>query len=157
MFGDRNQARTAACTLKRLEQTTSVVAYTAEFHRLATKTTWNESACINQFLEGLRDNVKRNMVGLTEPTTLTGWINLAIKVDERIHECLIDSKGKHNNNNNFNRNTYRRNTNNWIMNPTISEHSHSSPAQSTPRPSSITTTNYTSPKGPLTQEEKNCH
>ena len=97
------------------------------------------------------------MVGLMEPTTLTGWINLAIKVDKHIHECLIDSKGKHNNNNNFNQNTYRWNTNNWITNPTISEHSHSSPTQSTPRPSSIATTNYTSPKGPLMQEEKNCH
>ena len=120
MFGDRNQTRTAARALRRLEQTTSVVAYTTEFHRLCTKTTWNESACIDQYLEGLRDNVKRNMVGLSEPTTLTGWINLAITVDDHIQECIINNRSKYNNNIN-NRNTYRRNQGNWAMNPSISE------------------------------------
>jgi hypothetical protein len=129
MFRDRNQAHTAAHTLRCLEQTTSVITYTTEFHHLTTKTTWNESTCIDQYLEGLHDNVKRNMVGLSEPTTLTGWINLAITVDEHIQECIIDNRSKYNNNIN-NRNTYRHNQGNWAMNPSVSEQSQSSSMQS---------------------------
>ncbi|KAM0712543.1 hypothetical protein Q7P37_011640 [Cladosporium fusiforme] len=80
--------------VQRIYQKGSAARYRAEFQILAAKTSWNDEALAAQFYRGLKDVVKDEIARGERPTTTEDMYTLAIKIDERLYERLLEKKGK---------------------------------------------------------------
>ncbi|KAM0721484.1 hypothetical protein Q7P37_002408 [Cladosporium fusiforme] len=80
--------------VQRIYQKGSAAQYRAEFQILAAKTSWNDEALAAQFYRGLKDVVKDEIARGERPTTTEDMYTLAIKIDERLYERLLEKKGK---------------------------------------------------------------
>lgn len=91
-YGDPNLEATSERAIKALEQTTSVAHYKAEFQRLRQYIKWNESALIDRFYSGLKGTVKDEITRVGRPIVLTELQNLAIRIDARMYERLLEKR-----------------------------------------------------------------
>lgn len=91
-FGDPDEAATAQRQLCLLRQTHSASVYAADFRRLSLLTEWNDAALCYQFYQGLKGDVKDELAKVDRPKTLTGLVDLAVKIDNRIHERLLEKR-----------------------------------------------------------------
>lgn len=64
----------------------SLTDYAIEFRTLAASSQWNERAQFDAFLNGLSDELKDELASRELPTTLNGLIDLANRVDTRLHQ-----------------------------------------------------------------------
>lgn len=80
--------------VQRIYQKGSAARYKAEFQILAAKTSWNDEALAAQFYRGLKDVVKDEIARGDRPSTTDAMYALAIKIDERLYERLLEKKGK---------------------------------------------------------------
>jgi hypothetical protein len=72
MFGDSDKARTSANKLRRLQQgTRSAIVYTSELKQLACDVNWGETALIDQFRCGFRDDVQDLLLTLAHPSSFS--------------------------------------------------------------------------------------
>jgi len=85
-FGDVDATRTAERKLRHLRQTTSAVAYASEFQQITSHLDWDEEAYVAIFEDGLREEVKDELVRVDRPTDLSRMIELAVKIDNRLYE-----------------------------------------------------------------------
>ncbi|KAK5669111.1 Retrotransposon-derived protein peg10 [Batrachochytrium dendrobatidis] len=87
-FDDPDRERTAEARLKNFEQgQRSCADYATEFLRLSADTDWNDGAKIFIFKSGLSSDIKTRLSYISAcPRDLRGFIDLCIRVDERITE-----------------------------------------------------------------------
>ncbi|KAG8731454.1 hypothetical protein FRC10_001724 [Ceratobasidium sp. 414] len=89
-FSDPAKKEKAVRELSKLTQTTSAQNYTVAFRMLAQEVDWNEQALKDQYMEGLKPQVKTELMrlqifGEPENVTLEQWITLACKADNMIY------------------------------------------------------------------------
>ena len=87
-FGDSDSARTAINKIRRLRQgDRPASAYAADFRLLACDIPWDEEALMDQFRQGLRNDVKDLLLTFHEdPKSLTEAISRAVRCDNRLFE-----------------------------------------------------------------------
>lgn len=92
VFGDPDRRLRAAHDLRALKQKTSASAYAAEFMSLALITKWDEQAQIDQFYDGLKDNVKLVIAQGVFPADLNSMVSEAVRIDGRLFEAQTRAK-----------------------------------------------------------------
>jgi hypothetical protein len=85
VFGDVDAVKTAERKIRELRQTGSAISYATEFQRHATITGWDTRALISQYEQGLKGHVLDEMARMDTPSTITGMIELSVKIDNRLH------------------------------------------------------------------------
>ncbi|KAF4470627.1 gag poly, partial [Fusarium albosuccineum] len=85
-FGAPNEERQAATRLYELTQTRSCAAYSAMFRQIASRLEWDDDALMDTYYRGLKEEVKDELYKADRPETLTEYIAMAIKIDERQYE-----------------------------------------------------------------------
>src|SRR5271169_435652 len=90
LYGDPNLEITSEHSLRNLSQTQDVPGYIAQFERYAQYVKWNDSAKTDQFYEGLRSNVKDELVHQERPKNLADMKAAATRVDTRIRQRMIE-------------------------------------------------------------------
>jgi Retrotransposon gag protein len=90
VFGDPELRISAARSLDRLRQTGSAIAYAAEFRRHATILNWEDEPLAHRFYQGLKDSVKDEIVRFGRPKELDTLVQLAINIDSRIYERVME-------------------------------------------------------------------
>lgn len=86
IFGDPDEIATAERLLRQLRQRGPASAYFADFRRLSAVLDWNDPALVSQAYTGLKSKLKDELARVGRPTTLTGLIDTATRLDNRIHE-----------------------------------------------------------------------
>jgi Ty3 transposon capsid-like protein len=89
-FGDPDQVGSAERQLFALRQVASVASYAADFRRISSTTTWNDSALNAQFYRGLKDSVKDELAKMDKPETLDAMIEISVRLDNRLHERRME-------------------------------------------------------------------
>jgi len=95
MYGDSDERRTAERKMEGLRQTSSVAAYATLFQQYRPQLGWNDEALLSQFRQGLKPEIK-DMLFLKPdvPTRLMEYIDLCIKLDQRVMERRWEKGGK---------------------------------------------------------------
>ena len=70
----------------------SVADYSIEFRTLSTECRWNEEAQWDIFLHGLADRIQREIYTLDLPGRLDDLIELALRVDARLHRLELHTR-----------------------------------------------------------------
>jgi hypothetical protein len=84
-FGDIDAKRTAERKLRRLRQNTPDVGrYAAEFQQVISHLDWDEDAYIAIFEDGLRDDVKDELVRIDRPESIAGMFSTAVRIGNRL-------------------------------------------------------------------------
>jgi hypothetical protein len=93
-FADPDMECAAEAKIRTLRQgRTAAITYASKFKQTAADLTWNDTALISQFKSGLSESVKDMMVYQDPlPTTLENFINLAIRLDNRVFERDRDKR-----------------------------------------------------------------
>lgn len=87
VFDDPNRCATAEAKLHNLRQgRRSVAEYTTEFRRWIADTTWNPAAQRSQFRQGLSEQIKDELARGDTPDDLENFIQLCIRIDQRLSE-----------------------------------------------------------------------
>lgn len=89
-LGDPDRLRTTTRKLRHLTQLSSAAAYATEFYQLASFLNWNDDALYAQFYEGLKSEVKDALAVAPRPITCQELSNLAINLDNRLHERKME-------------------------------------------------------------------
>ncbi|KAM5354848.1 hypothetical protein ACJ41O_001494 [Fusarium nematophilum] len=85
-FGLVNEERQAATKIHELRQTRSAAVYAATFRLISSKLEWEDEPLMEIFYQGLKDEVKDELYKADRPDTLTEYIAMAVKIDERQYE-----------------------------------------------------------------------
>jgi hypothetical protein len=86
-YAEHDSATIAANRLTKLRQDNSSASqYASSFRHFSADLKWNEEALIHHFKMGLNDNILDLLLNYDTPNTLTGMINLAIRLDNRLYE-----------------------------------------------------------------------
>lgn len=86
LFQDPDQKRQAERDLATLRQTKSATHYAAEFRRIGAQLDLTEESRIFMFYQGLKDEVKDELVKIDRPEDFLQYAELAIKIDNRLWE-----------------------------------------------------------------------
>ena len=94
-FGDPSAEIEADRRIRRLTQKASAADYATEFRTLALELKWDESALISQFQQGLKDEVRREIIKLSilqteqdrKDLTLEGYITMCIHLDSTLYQA----------------------------------------------------------------------
>lgn len=93
-FGDVDAYATAERELKRLRQTTSATAYSAEFTRITARLDFNDAAMASEYYYGLKDDVKDAITLQGRPKALRDLIKLSIELDNRQFDRQQDKRSQ---------------------------------------------------------------
>jgi hypothetical protein len=91
-FGDIDAIRSAERRLRRLKQTGSASVYAAEFQQIISHLDWDEDAYIAIFEDGLKDDVKDELVRIERPKTISDMVATAVRIDNRLYERYLQRK-----------------------------------------------------------------
>ncbi|KAK6224224.1 reverse transcriptase domain protein [Colletotrichum tabaci] len=86
LFQDPDEKRQAERDLANLRQNKSASHYAAEFRRLAARLDITNESRIFMFYQGLKEEVKDEIVKLDAPTDFLQYVALAIRIDTRLYE-----------------------------------------------------------------------
>ena len=93
MYGEHDATRVATNKIRILQQgNRSVTSYASQFRQLAIDIKWDDAALISQFLYGLQYEVKKMMLNLPDPQTLSQAIDFAVKCDNRLFEFRSENR-----------------------------------------------------------------
>jgi hypothetical protein len=84
-FGTVNEQRQAIERLKTLKQRGSAADYAATFRQIAASLDWDDNPLMSIFYEGLKEEVKDKLYRDEEPDTLTKYIAMAVRINNRQH------------------------------------------------------------------------
>lgn len=91
--GDPDRSRNTTRQLQSLVQTGSTADYSSRFYQLSAYLSWNDDALRDQFYTGLKKDVKDALAFVDrDPATLKQLSDLAIRLDNRIHERRIEDR-----------------------------------------------------------------
>ena len=85
-FGMVNEERQAAAQIHQVKQIKSAAAYAIAFRRIAAKLEWDDDVLMEIFYQGLKAEVKDELYKADRPDTLTEYITMTVKIDEREYE-----------------------------------------------------------------------
>ena len=92
-FGDPDRVSTAEKAILSLQQKNQpAFQYAAEFRRIMVDTKWNEDALASMFYRGLREDVKDELCKVDKPDSLAKYMELAIRIDNRLFERRHEKK-----------------------------------------------------------------
>ncbi|KAJ5239577.1 hypothetical protein N7468_004196 [Penicillium chermesinum] len=91
-FGDVDATRTAERRLRRLRQTGSASVYTAEFQQIISHLDWDEDAYIAIYEDGLKEDVKDEIMRIDRPDRLSKLMEVAVKFDNRLYERSLQRR-----------------------------------------------------------------
>ena len=84
-FGDIDAERMAERKLLKLQQTKSVAAYVSTFEQVANKVQdWGERGLMTRFYEGLKSDIRYEMIRMEKPTTLSAMIEQAVQINNEL-------------------------------------------------------------------------
>lgn len=90
-LGDPDRKRSLTRKIQRLTQTGSAATYSTEFFQVASMLDWNDESLKAQFYTGLKADVKDALALLPQdPANLQDMSNMAIRLDNRIHERRME-------------------------------------------------------------------
>jgi len=89
-FGDPHELSNAALQIINLRQTSSVATYSTEFSRLASLLAWPDPPLIPIYYQGLKDEVKDELVRVDRPEILQDFITLTLRIDQRLQERRLE-------------------------------------------------------------------
>ncbi|KAH0420200.1 hypothetical protein CcaCcLH18_14136 [Colletotrichum camelliae] len=86
LFQDPDEKRQAERDLSQLRQTKSAKDYSANFRQLSVQLDLTEETKIFMFYQGLKDEVKDEIIKVDRPDDFLQYAELAIKIDNRLFE-----------------------------------------------------------------------
>uniref|UniRef100_L7J7G5 Retrotransposon gag domain-containing protein n=2 Tax=Pyricularia oryzae TaxID=318829 RepID=L7J7G5_PYRO1 len=92
VFGNPDKERTAERKLSRLTQIKSASRYASEFRQITSKLAWGKDALMARFYQGLKNEVKDELIKEERPQLLSEYVKLAVKIDNRIYERKLEKK-----------------------------------------------------------------
>ena len=90
VFGDNDEERKAERELARLKQTKSATAYAATFRQITSNLDWDDEPLMARFYEGLKDDIKDELIKADRPEDLTTYIEMAVRIDQRLYERRME-------------------------------------------------------------------
>lgn len=94
-FGEPDEERTYTGKLEKLRQTHSVSKYAAEFKQIAAHLQWEDKPLMDKFYRGLKDDVKDELYKQDVPGRLTEYIEMAVRIDNRLYMRKMERQGKY--------------------------------------------------------------
>ncbi|KAJ0100660.1 Retrotransposon-derived protein PEG10 [Diaporthe amygdali] len=94
LFQDPDEERQAERELMRLRQKGPATTYAAEFRRICARVDYTDTTKIFMFYNGLKDEVKDELSKLDRPDDFIQYVELAIRIDNRIYERKLEKKGQ---------------------------------------------------------------
>jgi hypothetical protein len=89
-FGNPHRSRNPSARLRSLKQTGSVADYATEFRQCAAALNWADPPLIDIFYDGLKGEVKRELIRAPYPTDLESCIQQAIDADTCLQELYME-------------------------------------------------------------------
>lgn len=93
-FGEADEERTKENELRRLTQKGSASQYAAKFKQIAAYLKWDPSYLMGAFYDGLKEHVKDDLYKEDKPNTLNEYIEMAVKIDNRIYQRSLQKRGQ---------------------------------------------------------------
>ena len=95
VFGVHDKRARAETDLNNLRQAKSAIEYASRFRQLAFRVQWGQDALKRRFYDGLKDDVKDELIKTDRDTqTLDEYMNAAITIDNRQFERRQERQGK---------------------------------------------------------------
>jgi hypothetical protein len=110
LFQDPDEERQAERELSKLRQKGPASAYAAEFRRICARVNSTHDTKIFMFYQGLKEDVKDELARHDRPDDFLQYVELAIKLDNRLYERRMERKGNTSGNFRQNNNKYKANT-----------------------------------------------
>src|SRR2546423_15246899 len=95
VYGDPNIARNARRELRALSQTGSVATYIAKFGQLTPYVDYNNGALMDQFLYGLKEEIKDEVARVGYFNTLEELQDFAVRLDSRLYDRQLQKRNLH--------------------------------------------------------------
>ncbi|KAF6805928.1 reverse transcriptase domain protein [Colletotrichum sojae] len=92
-FGNPDEERIAERKLMNLTQKGSASKDGSEFRQITSKLEWGDEALIAKFYQGLKEDVKDELARTDRPDELHLFIDMAVKIDNRLYERRLERKG----------------------------------------------------------------
>ena len=99
LFQDPDEERQAERELSQLRQKGPASAYAAEFRRICARINSTDDTKIFTFYQGLKEEVKDELARHDRPSDFLQYVELAIRIDNRLYERRLEKKGSSNNGN----------------------------------------------------------
>lgn len=93
-FGKVDEIREMEQKILTLKQLGSAAAYSNKFRLISGRLGWNEPTLMAHYYQGLKNEVKDDLVREDRPDTLERYIEMAVKIDNRQYERRMEKKGK---------------------------------------------------------------
>src|SRR5213075_262601 len=95
VYGDPNLARNAARELRALKQTGSVATYITKFGQLTPYVNHNDGSFMDQFFDGLKEEIKDEVARVGYFNTLAELQDFAVRLDSRLYDRLLQKRNLH--------------------------------------------------------------
>ena len=95
VFGWPDEERINERKLRALRQQGSASEYTAKFRQISSKLEWADEPLMAQYYEGLKDDVKDELIRNERPDDLAAYIEQAVRIDNRLQERRLERRGHH--------------------------------------------------------------
>lgn len=83
VFGTVDEEREAEQKLRELRQRTSTSEYAARFRQVVSNLDWDDDPLMARFYDGLKEEVKDELYKENRPRTLSDYIAMAVRIDDR--------------------------------------------------------------------------
>ena len=95
VYGDPNIVRNARRELRELGQTGPVSTYIAKFGQLTPYVGYNNGALMDQFLCGLKEEIKDEVARVGYFNTLEELQDFAVRLDSRLYDRQLQKRNLH--------------------------------------------------------------
>ena len=95
VFGEVDEETQAEQKISRIRQERSVGQYVTEFKQLQARIDWDDAPLKTAFYNGLKEQIKDELIHHDKPDDLQELIELATKIDNRMYERMLQKKQKH--------------------------------------------------------------
>src|SRR5256714_1892572 len=95
VYGDPNLARNVARELRALKQTGSVATYITKFGQLTPYVNHNDGSFMDQFFDGLKEEIKDEVARVGYFNTLTELQDFAVRLDSRLYDRQLQKRNLH--------------------------------------------------------------
>ena len=110
-FGDPDEEQSAERKIRNLRQRGSASDYVAQFQQIIPALEWEDEPLMAQFYEGLKDEVKDELVKEDRPDEFSKYAAMAVRIDNRLYERRMEKRGGSSNHHwKNNRGRYQANT-----------------------------------------------
>ena len=92
-FGDINTEWNAKQRLKQLWQMKSAQSYSSEFLQISSHTSWDNNMLMTFYEDGLKTEIQEKLIWMEWPKTLSKYIELAVKIDNKLYDFNIRKRG----------------------------------------------------------------